>query len=323
MEEGEILQEEHYYPFGLRMEGYGRMVQGLENPYQYNGTEKIEDFDIDWHHTLYRSYDPTLGRWHQIDPKHSERESAYVGLGNNPVLFSDMLGDTIIWSKYMTKEEKRYVKKTIRRLKKKSKSFKKMFKALDKNKDFTLYISGNKEDLPDGEFSPVVGRTVTRRGGKKMKRIPENLGGRIDVGLSHRFEDKDGIKAYIKDLNRLEEHVMSEEFAHAWQVMNDVEKSPMKEDFPMEDGNMEFEAKTIKGIVMTEMGYNDVPSYGRTDSAPIKLGQKISADGSVNINSYHKSEEQWRTTLKATYKKMKYRKGQKPVHLLQLLEKED
>jgi len=83
--EEEILQEEHVYPFGLRMEGYGGLVQGAENPYQFNGTEKIEDFDLDWHHTLYRSYDPTLGRWHQIDPKHSARESEYVGLGSDHI----------------------------------------------------------------------------------------------------------------------------------------------------------------------------------------------------------------------------------------------
>jgi RHS repeat-associated protein len=93
--ESEIIQEDHYYPFGLKHEGYGRNVTQGENFYQFNGTEKVEDFDLAWHHTLFRSYDPTIGRWHQIDPKNSARESGFVGLGNNPILFSDMLGDTI------------------------------------------------------------------------------------------------------------------------------------------------------------------------------------------------------------------------------------
>jgi RHS repeat-associated protein len=92
--ESEIIQEDHYYPFGLKHEGYGRTITQGENFYQFNGTEKVEDFDLAWHHTLFRSYDPSIGRWHQIDPKNSARESGFVGLGNNPVIYSDMLGDT-------------------------------------------------------------------------------------------------------------------------------------------------------------------------------------------------------------------------------------
>jgi hypothetical protein len=44
---------------------------------------------------LYRSYDAAIGRWHQIDPKASERESPYVGFANMPHFYSDPLGDTI------------------------------------------------------------------------------------------------------------------------------------------------------------------------------------------------------------------------------------
>lgn len=43
----------------------------------------------------YRSYDPMIGRWLQIDPKTSERESPYVGFGNRPNFFIDPLGDTV------------------------------------------------------------------------------------------------------------------------------------------------------------------------------------------------------------------------------------
>lgn len=43
----------------------------------------------------YRSYDPAIGRWLQIDPKASERESPYVGFGNRPNFFIDPLGDTV------------------------------------------------------------------------------------------------------------------------------------------------------------------------------------------------------------------------------------
>ena len=44
----------------------------------------------------FRSYDQWLGRWGQVDPKASERESPYVGLGNNPIIYLDPKGDTVI-----------------------------------------------------------------------------------------------------------------------------------------------------------------------------------------------------------------------------------
>ncbi|MGB5978313.1 MAG: RHS repeat-associated core domain-containing protein, partial [Cyclobacteriaceae bacterium] len=57
--------------------------------------ERLEDFDLSLDFTLYRTYDPQLNRWLQIDPKTSERESPYVGFGNAPVKYMDPLGDTI------------------------------------------------------------------------------------------------------------------------------------------------------------------------------------------------------------------------------------
>ncbi|MGB5980148.1 MAG: RHS repeat-associated core domain-containing protein, partial [Cyclobacteriaceae bacterium] len=57
--------------------------------------ERLEDFDLSLDFTLYRTYDPQLNRWLQIDPKTSERESPYVGFANNPILYKDPKGDTI------------------------------------------------------------------------------------------------------------------------------------------------------------------------------------------------------------------------------------
>ena len=66
-----------------------------DHKFQYNGVEKEKTFGLMWNETEFRSYDLQLGRWHQIDPKTSERESPYVGMGNNPIIFSDKLGDTV------------------------------------------------------------------------------------------------------------------------------------------------------------------------------------------------------------------------------------
>jgi hypothetical protein len=45
--ESEIIQAEHYYPFGMTMEGHGTPVLS-ENNYRYNGKELVgQDFGLD------------------------------------------------------------------------------------------------------------------------------------------------------------------------------------------------------------------------------------------------------------------------------------
>jgi RHS repeat-associated protein len=91
-----IAQETHYDPWGLELTGIGFQYGGIKaNKYLYNGIELIEDNGLNIYSALYRNYDPVIGRWWQNDPKTSERESPYVGMGNNPILYSDFLGDTI------------------------------------------------------------------------------------------------------------------------------------------------------------------------------------------------------------------------------------
>ena len=66
------------------------------NKYLYQGIELQDELGFDVYSFEQRSYDAALGRWWQIDPKASERESPYVGMANNPILYSDPLGDTVI-----------------------------------------------------------------------------------------------------------------------------------------------------------------------------------------------------------------------------------
>jgi RHS repeat-associated protein len=73
-----------------------------ENRYKFNGIEQNEDFDLNMYDAFYRNFDPQIGRWWQIDPKPNNQESPYAAMGNNPVLYSDFLGDTL------TPEQKAY-----------------------------------------------------------------------------------------------------------------------------------------------------------------------------------------------------------------------
>ncbi len=92
---GAILEETHYYPFGLTMAGISSKAAGsLENKKKFNGYEYNSDFDLDFDESYYRTYDPQLGRFLQIDPSPRYEESPYVAMGNNPIKNVDPLGDT-------------------------------------------------------------------------------------------------------------------------------------------------------------------------------------------------------------------------------------
>jgi RHS repeat-associated protein len=103
---GAILEETHYYPFGLTMAGISSKALKCNysrNKKKFNGVElSSKDFSdgsgLELYETIYRSYDPQIGRFHQIDALSdlNLNWSTYTFAQNNPILFSDPYGlDTI------------------------------------------------------------------------------------------------------------------------------------------------------------------------------------------------------------------------------------
>jgi RHS repeat-associated protein len=84
----EILQENHYYAFGMNYEG-GWMINDAarDNPYQYNGKEYNADHGLNWSDYGARWYDACIGRWMAVDPLAHEYPSVspYVYVLNNPI----------------------------------------------------------------------------------------------------------------------------------------------------------------------------------------------------------------------------------------------
>ena len=90
----EILQENHYYPFGMKMKGPWMHGNNPDDRYQYNAMQQLADFNLDYNLASYRTHDPQIGRWLQTDPlaEHLVDISPFNAMNNNPVSNMDPAG---------------------------------------------------------------------------------------------------------------------------------------------------------------------------------------------------------------------------------------
>ena len=86
----EIVEENNYYPFGLKHKGYNELP-GNGYKYKYAGKEWNDELGLDFYDFGARNYDPALGRWMNVDPLAEKYPNigGYVYVVNNPIYFID------------------------------------------------------------------------------------------------------------------------------------------------------------------------------------------------------------------------------------------
>jgi RHS repeat-associated protein len=109
-----ILEENHYYPFGLKHSNYNveiadfdkdetgifailKPVERKDYQYKYNGKELQDELGLNWYDYGARNYDPAIGRFFNMD-RYSETFmpiSTYQYAANNPINYVDYNGDYI------------------------------------------------------------------------------------------------------------------------------------------------------------------------------------------------------------------------------------
>ncbi|OJJ15564.1 hypothetical protein BKI52_37400 [marine bacterium AO1-C] len=62
-----IVQENHYYPFGLEMAGINKLNKP-EHRWKFQGQEEQKEFGLNWSSFKYRNADVALGRFFSVDP---------------------------------------------------------------------------------------------------------------------------------------------------------------------------------------------------------------------------------------------------------------
>jgi RHS repeat-associated protein len=94
VDSSEIIEENNYYPFGLKHKGYNTNITStnIALKRKFGGKEYQDELGLDWYDITARNYDPALGRWMNVDPLAETTMQPYSAFNNNPIYYNDPTG---------------------------------------------------------------------------------------------------------------------------------------------------------------------------------------------------------------------------------------
>lgn len=92
----EVLSASNYYPMGMLHSG--ELVTDSQYNYKFQGKALQNENGLLQYDFGSRMYDPSIGRWHVIDPQAESfySYSPYMAMGNNPIMMVDPDGEFIV-----------------------------------------------------------------------------------------------------------------------------------------------------------------------------------------------------------------------------------
>lgn len=269
---------------------------------KFGGKELQNDIiggnQLDWYDFGARNYDPALGRWMNIDPlaeKYYEF-SAYNYTLNNPIVFTDPDGQRVEWGGNLSDIEKQIIGRFINDLRANSQVFNKIFETLHSSEN--IYTVGNEGMSADANFDPDKGVPDVEFDKNTLESTEtyhesSNKGGIIRLPFDY-FEQFKGLKSKTE----IVQNSLVEEFVHAAQWETLFPKSGMTTlDFyndyigsNFNNGNFEFEAKALSGIIHDQGGL----AYRKGGNLIAgNYGRAVYKSGFFNAQQYYKSANIW------------------------------
>ena len=221
-----------------------------KNKRKYNGIEYENLFDLNIGEAFYRTHDPQIGRWWQVDPKPNEAISMYAAMDNNPISGVDPLGDRVKIKREegVTNQEFRQFKRHIRFLKRNSDSFAAIYNEFKKDKNAT---------------HNYIARNNNQGGGSKKN----NTGG-YDIGIgihSTGIMGQNGAKNHFAT----QLSIIAHETGHAWRKTNNLDPEdpnppslPMPRTRQMQDANnlamSNYSVAQVNATKTSELGASNI-----------------------------------------------------------------